>query len=203
MRGKRLKIKNRLKFTIILLVVFAIAVSGIGGMFALTGFFGGSGSESADLTRGLVGHWKFDDGVGVSAIDSSGNGNTGTLTNNPQWIPGVAEVTNGGAGTALQFDGVDDFILITGRVQVSNEASFSFWLEPNELKTSYILSKRIKSFDNLLNDWQLGMDDASGAFLTRLWGTSDDIHKTGSGFLITGEWAYITVVYDGAKVEMF
>src|SRR5690606_37741696 len=35
--------------------------------------------------RGLVGYWTFDEGSGTSAYDSSGNSNTGTLTNGPTW----------------------------------------------------------------------------------------------------------------------
>ena len=33
----------------------------------------------------LVGWWKLDDGSGTIAIDSSGNGNHGTLINSPEW----------------------------------------------------------------------------------------------------------------------
>ncbi|MCH8121327.1 MAG: hypothetical protein IIC00_16575, partial [Planctomycetes bacterium] len=38
--------------------------------------------EAADPS--LVGWWKFDDGSGTIAKDSSGNGNDGTLNGNPQ-----------------------------------------------------------------------------------------------------------------------
>jgi hypothetical protein len=34
---------------------------------------------------GLVGYWKFDEGSGEIAKDSSGNGNDGTLVNGPTW----------------------------------------------------------------------------------------------------------------------
>lgn len=33
------------------------------------------------ITNGLLGWWKFDEGSGTTVADSSGNGNTGTLTN--------------------------------------------------------------------------------------------------------------------------
>jgi hypothetical protein len=42
--------------------------------------------------------WKFDDGAGATATDSSGNGRDGTLMGNLQWVPGQI---NG----ALQFGG--------------------------------------------------------------------------------------------------
>jgi len=35
---------------------------------------------------GLVGLWHFDEGSGTNATDASGNGNNGTLINNPQWV---------------------------------------------------------------------------------------------------------------------
>src|SRR5262249_25019949 len=34
---------------------------------------------------GLVAYWKFNEGSGTTAFDSSGNGNTGTLINGPLW----------------------------------------------------------------------------------------------------------------------
>ena len=46
----------------------------------------------------LVGWWKFDETSGDTAIDSSGNGNDGTLTGTAQWEP------VGKLGGALGFD---------------------------------------------------------------------------------------------------
>jgi hypothetical protein len=42
----------------------------------------------ADITTGLVAQYKFDEGSGTIANDSSGNGYTGTLTNSPTWTSG-------------------------------------------------------------------------------------------------------------------
>jgi len=42
---------------------------------------------------GLVGHWKFDD-EGTVALDSSGNGNNGTLVNGPTWVTSFDDVNN-------------------------------------------------------------------------------------------------------------
>ncbi|MHC4159547.1 MAG: LamG-like jellyroll fold domain-containing protein, partial [Planctomycetota bacterium] len=51
----------------------------------------------------LVGWWKFDDGSGSTAIDSSGRGNDGTLVNGPVWTTGQVD---GG----LDFDGSNDYV---------------------------------------------------------------------------------------------
>lgn len=42
----------------------------------------------ADISSGLVGHWKFDEGSGASVTDFSGSGHTGTLISGPSWITG-------------------------------------------------------------------------------------------------------------------
>ncbi len=39
--------------------------------------------------RGLAGYWAFDEGSGTNAGDSSGNNNSGTLTNGPTWQSGA------------------------------------------------------------------------------------------------------------------
>ncbi|MDI6450932.1 LamG-like jellyroll fold domain-containing protein [Anaerobaca lacustris] len=45
----------------------------------------------------LVGHWRFDEGSGTTARDSSGNGNDGTLSGDVEWAAGQI-------GNALQFN---------------------------------------------------------------------------------------------------
>jgi hypothetical protein len=53
--------------------------------------------------RGLIGWWKFDEAQGVSATDSSGNGNSGTIVNG-DWGAGVD-------GGALLLDGSNDSVV--------------------------------------------------------------------------------------------
>jgi hypothetical protein len=55
------------------------------------------------LEEGLAGYWKLDENTGTSATDASGNGSTGTLTNGPTW-------STGKIGSAVTFDGTDDYI---------------------------------------------------------------------------------------------
>jgi hypothetical protein len=54
---------------------------------------------------GLVAYYAFDETSGTTAADSSGNGNTGTLTN----MTG-SEWTTGKVGGALDFDGTNDYV---------------------------------------------------------------------------------------------
>jgi hypothetical protein len=169
---RRYKIKNRLKLTIILLVVFAVVSSGLGGLFALTGLFGGSGSESSDLTRGLVGHWSMDDAGGVLVKDQSGQGNDGMINDggsgNPvaYWdfddgsgttatdkigsyngtLAGPTWTQNGKAGGALAFDGVDDYVSITPTTLLGSAFSISAWVKISNNSLQTFFSQGITDF---------------------------------------------------------
>jgi len=66
----------------------------------------------SSLTEGLVGHWKFDESYGTSFSDVSGYNNSGTYygeTFNNGTIYG-ASWTEGKYGSALYFDGENDYI---------------------------------------------------------------------------------------------
>jgi hypothetical protein len=52
-----------------------------------------------------IAYWKLDEGTGLTTVDSSGNGNTGTLVNGPVW-------TAGRSGQGLSLDGVNDFVRV-------------------------------------------------------------------------------------------
>ena len=59
---------------------------------------GTAGNASADL----LGYWRFDEGSGTIAYDSSGNGFDGTFEGDPQWVAGAT-------GMGLELDG-DDWV---------------------------------------------------------------------------------------------
>jgi hypothetical protein len=54
-------------------------------------------------SSGLVGYWKFDEGSGTTAYDSSGYGNHGTLVNETVWTSGIM-------GSALEFNGTNQYV---------------------------------------------------------------------------------------------
>jgi hypothetical protein len=42
-------------------------------------------------TANLVGYWRFNEGAGAKALDSSGKANTGDIFNTPDWITDIPE----------------------------------------------------------------------------------------------------------------
>jgi hypothetical protein len=80
----------------------------------------------------LKGYWKFDETSGTSAADSSGDGNTGTLTNGPTISTDVPSGMAFADGRSLSFDGTNDFVSTpltadfgTGNFTVSTWAKIS------------------------------------------------------------------------------
>ncbi|MEK7589881.1 MAG: LamG-like jellyroll fold domain-containing protein [Patescibacteria group bacterium] len=89
---------------------------------------------SADITTGLVGHWKLNEGSGTVATDSGSGGNEGVLTGNPTWTTGQI------GDYAVDFDG-DDFIEVTDpNFGSANTFTVSLWIYPTNANTEVILN---------------------------------------------------------------
>ncbi|NIQ12614.1 MAG: hypothetical protein GWN67_04190 [Phycisphaerae bacterium] len=61
-----------------------------------------------------VAHWKLDEIRGDISYDSSGNGNHGSLYGDPNW-----QLAGGKIAGALEFDGVDDYVLENGGLNLN------------------------------------------------------------------------------------
>jgi len=84
------------------------------------------GIAAADITTGLVAHWKMDDGTGTTVADSSGNGNDGTMGSNDAWIDGGGIDFDGGSwgasGIVFANSGAD----LIADMNLADEATFSY-----------------------------------------------------------------------------
>jgi hypothetical protein len=143
----------------------------------------------------LVGHWKFDDGFGTTAVDSSINANSGALVGDTQWVAGHD-------GGALRFDGTDDYVELPIGVLISSltNSTFSIWA----------------SFPNAGGAWQRIFDFGTGEtfymFLSPRIGTTGEmrfaITVAGGGSpeqMVTAPstlpsgWHHVAVTIDAAK----
>ena len=87
-------------------------------------------------------HWSFDEGEGTTVYDSgaTSGSNNGTLQNDPVWVDGIN-------GTAIEFDGVDDYVEIadSDSLDLGSKLTFSAWIKldsfPDNNRASIILSK--------------------------------------------------------------
>ena len=81
---------------------------------------------------GLVAAWSFNEGMGTSAADTSGNGHTGAVS-------GATWITQGRFGNALSFDGVNDFVTVgsTALLNLTTGMTLEAWVFPTGLGTAW------------------------------------------------------------------
>ena len=98
-----------------------------------------AGSIHSSMAIDCVGEWKFNEGVtlkgtnandGDTVNDSSGNENAGTIRGNPVWRNGV----NG--YSALEFDGVSDYIDINKNIFDSQNFTVILWAKRNDTSSN-------------------------------------------------------------------
>jgi hypothetical protein len=81
----------------------------------------------------LVGWWKFDEGIGTAANDSSGHNNNGTVNGDAVWTGGQI---NGG----LNFDGSNDYVSVPDNdnsLDMPSQITISAWVKVNNLSNYY------------------------------------------------------------------
>jgi len=147
-------------------------------------------AQSPDITTGLVGYWKFDEGSGTTASDSSGNGNTGTLVNGPIW-------TTGQVGGALDFDGTDDYINCGDETTLQGIDSDYSWT----ISLWYRSEDAIADFKGLLykSQWLLNCSYFYGNNRCYFEQQTGDYHKAYSsvGSFSANVWQHIVVTGTG------
>ena len=169
-------------------------------------------ADAATISRptqslGLVGYWSFDVGKGgAKAVDMSGRGNNGTLTN----MNTTAAWVGGKIGNALNFDGVDDYVKAGAGEAITGDMTASAWVKtPSAISTDYpqIISRA--GDGDTTNGWNLYWYRLGGAnkfsFIVKVgagaWG--DDYAQTADGFASPSTWYFVTGVRRGTTMEIW
>ena len=137
----------------------------------------------------LVGWWRFDEGSGTVANDSSGYGNDGTFNGDPQWAVGML-------GGALEFDGTDDYIEVPDNesLQLWERFTLAAWIYQVESSSSRIIDK-------------IGAGTANGPHLdthpgTKLRSCSGTCISTAADHTLE-EWHHVAVTFDEGDVKLY
>ncbi len=151
-------------------------------------------SAAAINSQSVVGLWGFDEREGDLARDSSGHDNDGTLIGNPQWVEGRF-------GTALRFDGVDDYV-DCGNAQMLQipTGTMMAWIKVHTDKDSGLSAVTLPFGDS--RRWEppfrsLGLGAVQGEPV--FWIAINAKNKEFlSGKLRLHQWHHMAVTYDGA-----
>ena len=146
----------------------------------------------------FVANWKFDEESGEIALDSSGNSNDGTISG--------ASWTDGKFGTALQFDGIDDYISIADSPSLNptEEITIETWVRPGSLPQvgwNKIVAKPYTSHADPWQQYALTLHDNQFVFELNAGGTKQGV--TGAEILTPDTWYHVAGTYDGSEMKIY
>jgi len=140
----------------------------------------------------LIARWMFDEGSGDIAYDISGNGNDGTI-NGAQSVPGVG-------GSALEFDGVDDYVE-TPILDVPVDGTVEAWVNTaiSDVRQAVFSSHNNEEFRLQLH-YRPGTGGPTPGFLglNVLYGSLAAYTDIGSE-MYDGSWHHVAFVWEGAS----
>jgi hypothetical protein len=144
----------------------------------------------------MAGYWRFNEGSGAVAVDSSGNGNDGTIGGALR-VPSLALL-----GTGLQFDGLDDYVLIPDAPSLNisgQEITITFWARMNYTSHGWLVGKGSSDADVA---WfvRCPQEGLTMSYLIRMAGdpATEQVVTLGSH---NSNWQHYAVTYDGSYIR--
>ena len=139
-----------------------------------------------------IAYYKFDDGSGTNANDSSANNYDGTLVNTPTWSNSVPAAITFANPYCLLFDGTNRRVSLP-TFSGGTTFSISCWIKISSLTWSYII-------DASAGRWVLGISDASPQGIC----IYDGSWHTGTATVADGNWHnVIAIANTGGKTYTY
>ena len=137
---------------------------------------------------GLIAHWKFDEGSGTTAFDSSED-NNGSLVNGPAW-------SSGRLGQAIDFDGSDDYVTYGDVLDVgTSNFTIAAWVKTDVVNSAYhaIATKNA----NFCPNYQFGLHSSNKFFMAyENPGCATDSTSFSANTATAGVWYHLVGVVD-------
>jgi hypothetical protein len=159
-------------------------------------------TEVTSINDGITAQWKFDDGTGLVAADSSGQGRDGQLVDfpgdNSQWIAGQV-------GGALAFDGLANRVVAanSGSLVLETDATIAFWINPRSYGTVVDHGNYLSENSRVLHK--------GGHFYVEVVDDPGTVRATirangispAQYILNLNEWQHFAVKYQGGTISFF
>ena len=151
----------------------------------------------------LVGYWRFDEGSGSLAIDSSGYRNSGSLVLAPTYTTSVPSAITFPDPNALTFNGSSQYVNIPSSAANTTlgALSISAWIKLSTTANDRVIVSKWGS-----NNFAFNLLVTSGKL--ELYISPDSVsssyHVTGGTTLSTGVWYYVTAIFTpSTRMEVF
>jgi len=158
-----------------------------------------SNQASATITNapptGLVAAYGFDEATGTTLNDLSGNGNIGTI-NGPTWTP------SGKYGSALSFDGVNDWVTVndSNSLDLTTGMTLAAWVKPAALGTAWRTVLFKEQPGNLEYGLYANRDNGKPNGQVFAGGSAQEVDGTA---LTLNAWTHLAVTYDGSMLTLW
>jgi hypothetical protein len=144
---------------------------------------------------GLVGAYSFDAGAGISAADTSGRGNNGTISG-ATWNPA------GRFGSALSFDAANELVTIpdSDSLDLTTGMTIEAWVNPSALGSTWRTVVLKEQPGNLSYALYAGTDSGlpSGHVFI-----GSDLDTRGPTVLPLNTWTHLATTFDGANLRLY
>jgi len=151
-----------------------------------------------DLEKGLVAYWKFNDGSGAIASDSSGNGYDGDLVGSPEWVDGYF-------GGALEFGGSGDEVNVPYDAAL-NPGTFTICLWANvEPGSAGAHRAAISARDDFPQRGYIIYAEPGDTWQYWIGVGADGVtwNSVQGPAVAAGEWAHLTIIYSNGEQHFY
>ncbi len=154
--------------------------------------------------EGLVGYWKFDDGKGTAASDSTIHGSTGVLVNAAAWVGGCP-ATGFANPYALGFDGKAACVKVENDPlfnTLRGQFTFAAWVYPNAIREDWqtILARQLGTSNQHLFILRL---DSRNILDLRVVTTQGPATALGGPIIPNRQWTHLACAFDGSAMKLY
>ncbi len=157
------------------------------------------GSNSAFALDGLFGYWRFDEGAGDIAMDSSGQGHDGQIiASDGVWVDDSARgaVYQSGNGSYVDFGA---FLPV---LDLDQDFTWSFWVNPDETDNNNIVFGNRWAVDGSEFVPREFIKFTPRVFEWHFNGVGENVPGENTMFVV-GEWSHNLVVKSGASLTYY
>jgi hypothetical protein len=150
------------------------------------------GTFAASLVNApVIAHWDFDDVRGDQVIDISGHEHHGTILGDPTPVEGPF-------GAAFQFDGIDDYIVVSDHADfdVVDAVTVAMWFRPDADPSGRRLLSKNDAF-MVIFDW------GDARTIELLLKPDNEVMESTTIDWEIGRWYHFAGTYDGSNLAVY
>ncbi len=154
---------------------------------------------SEEVSPGPIAFWKFDEGVGTTAYDSTQNNNDGKISG-ATWQNEDMCVS----GKCFYFDGSSDKISMADStvLDISSPLTVSAWIKPNTVSGSQIIvDKEPGGIGGTEDGYQFYLDDSNLKVCYGDGGSEECV--TANSAIEANVWQSVSLVFDNSNVTLY